>query len=641
MQISNKNLSLITLDFETYFSSEYSLRNKELNTSEYVRHKEFKAQCVGIKTDDEPVVWYRDCDVAQAISSIDWSNAALLAHNTAFDGFILSHHYGVKPAYYLDTLSMARALHSNAIGASLDSVATFYRLGNKLPNVLDKSKGVRDLPPELMEKMGQYCALDVELCRLIFDKMLPAFPQAELDLIDLTLRMFCDPVLEIDRLRVEAELERELRRKERLIKCAGVPLGDLSSSNKFAEHLMKLGLEPPTKVSPKTKKVAWAFSKSDLEFIDLKHHKDKRVRRLVNGRLAAKSTIGETRAYRFIQVAENGKLPVLLNYFGAHTGRWSAGNKMNLQNLKRKGELRRSILAPEGHVIVVADSSQIEARMTAWLANDYELLDLFATGADVYKHMASQIYLVPVDQITSEQRFIGKIAVLGLGYGMGWKKFQHTLATGAMGPVVHLPDSECQRIVSMYRSARLAIAKLWKRMDFMLYSMFMKRLDEYGPLRSDEECRIWLPNDLYLQYPFLNGSEDEFGNVGDYHYYDFEDGMRMRMLNSFDKEKGKKIYGGLLTENVVQALARIVVADQMLSISTKLRETGGVFGANPDVGVIRKVVTMTHDEVVVVVPEEEGQLTLDLMINEMRKPPAWCAGLKLNAEGGFDVNYSK
>lgn len=311
---------------------------------------------------------------------------------------------------------------------------------------------------------------------------------------------------------------------------------------------------------------------------------------------------------------------------------------MNLQNLKRGGELRKSIIAPEGHVIVVADSAQIEARVTAWLAEDHELLGLFSEGADVYKHMAAQIYGKPIEDIAKSERFIGKIAVLGLGYGMGWAKFKHTLATGAMGPAVDMPDQECYRIVRMYRASRVRISRLWNDMDMLLCKLVMKHEGEYGPLRHDRDNKIWLPNGLYLHYPFLEADWDEVNErYRDYRYYDYVTGIKNRMTGQKDKSNSKKIYGGLLTENVVQALARIIISEQMLRISNRLKETG----SPPEVRMSRRIVTMTHDEIVVCVPAEDGQATLDMMIEEMRTPPAWCKSIPLNAEGGFDVNYSK
>lgn len=630
---------IVTLDFETYFSKTYSVKSKTLNTSEYIRHPEFKAQCVGIKLNDEPVSWFRDRDVATAIRSIDWSTSALLCHHTAFDGLILSYHYGVVPSYYFDTLSMARALHSNSIGAGLDEVARYYSVGNKLPNVLAKTKGVVDLPDNLMVSLGQYCALDVELCHLIFKKMRERFPQKELDLIDMTTRMFCDPILEIDMPRVQNALRREQKAKERKVFISGVPMEVLSSSEKFASALQDAGLiEIPTKISPATGQMTYAFSKTDLEFTELENSENKNIRRLVSGRLAAKSTIGESRAQRFLNTGADGKkLPVYLRYFGAHTGRWSGGNKMNLQNLKRGGELRKSIMAPEGHSIVVADSSQIEVRVNAWLANDHELLDMFARGTDPYINMASQIYNKPSEDITKQERFVGKVAVLGLGYGMGWKKFKHTLATGAMGPPINLSEDECKQAVGVYRDTRQPIVRLWRKMDSILYALINKKVGEFGPLRYDDACKIWLPNNLYLEYPFLTASENDFGGLSDYRYYDYDVGVQRMMGIKIDEKKGHRIYGGLLTENVVQALSRIIVSDQMLTIATNLKEIGGLASGPP----YRRIVTMTHDEIVTCVPEDEAQQTLEMKIKVMSTPPDWCKNLPLGAEGGFDRVYSK
>lgn len=633
--MADRYQQIVTLDFETYFSQTYSLKNKELNTSEYIRHPEFKTQCVGIQIGDKPVSWFRDRDVEAAIRDIDWSNSALLCHHTAFDGLILGHHYGVVPSYYLDTLSMGRALHSNTIGASLETLANFYRLGNKLPNVLDKTKGIRELPDELMQQLGQYCALDTVLCRMLFDKMKVNFPQNELDLIDMTLRMFCDPILRIDMDRVKLALQQEQEQRAQTIAMSGVDLKTLSSAEKFADALWNVGIHAPRKISPTTGKETWAFSKTDLEFMALTTHSDERVRKLATARLAAKSTIGESRAGRFLEAGKDGqRLPVYLSYYGAHTGRWSGGNKMNMQNLKRGGELRRSILAPEGHVIVVADSAQIEARMTAWLAGDTELLDLFAAGADPYKHMAASIYTKEVADVTSDERFVGKVAILGLGYGMGAEKFQHTLATGAMGPPMFLTSGQCREVVNKYRSERYRIVAVWRAMDRMLFKMMRGQpMEWHAEILRLEGNKLYMPNGMFLHYPFLDATWD---NVNDrfveYRYYEYTEGIKKKFGIPLDPSKGKKIYGGLATENLVQALARIAVGEQMLDIKNQLVETPGKY---------RRVVTMTHDEVVVVVPEEEGQMTFDIMKAAMTKPPAWCADLPMNADGGFAKNYSK
>jgi hypothetical protein len=624
-------MNIVTLDFETYFDKEYSLRKKEYNTSSYIRSPLFKAQCVGVKINDGPVHWYSGEELTKALHSIDWSRSALLCHNTAFDGLILSHHFGIIPAYYYDTLSMARALHSNAIGAGLDEVARFYKVGNKLPSVLDKTKGVREIPPELLKQLGEYCAEDTRLTYEIFEKMKKFFPQAELDLIDLTIRMFCDPVLEVDIPAVEKELKREIKEQQEIIARSGRSKKELSSPEAFAAALRSLGIEPPTKVSETTGKTAYAFAKNDVEFQALALHPDERVRDLYHARLAAKSTINETRAYRFLEAGRGGaKIPVLLKYFGAHTGRWSAGNKMNMQNLpssraKCGGALRKAILAPKGYKIVVCDSAQIEARVTAWLADQFDLLDDFRNKIDVYSKFATELYgyLVTKAEETKTERHVGKSSVLGLGFGMGKDKMKTFLETGT--PSVKLSLDKCAEIVQFYRKKYAKIARLWRTMDRILAEMSQNKRGSYKCISWDGSF-LMLPNGLYLLYPFLRGDYNEFtGKLENLRYYDYQDGVKMRMQRGDDAGCSPHfIWGGALTENVVQALARIIVAEQMLLISKRYR-----------------VVTMTHDEIVVLAKDDEAEECKEYMLQVMSTPPMWAPDIPLFAEAGYAENYSK
>jgi DNA polymerase len=634
---------IATVDFETYYSSTYSLRSTHLNTSGYIRHPEFKAHCVGIKIDDRPTNWFSGDAMLFALKAIDWKTTAMLAHHTAFDGLILYHHFGITPCYYLDTLSMARALHSNALGAGLDEVAGFYKLGHKMPKVLDKVKGVRDLDPALLGELGEYCARDVDLCNGIYWRMVDRIPRSEMDLINMTIRMFANPILLLDHARLVNELSREQEEKGRTVAASGVSLTVLSSSDKFAHELTCSGVEtPPTKKSKTTGKAIWAFSKTDLEFLDLRGHPNERVRNLVAARLAAKSTLSESRAKRLIDAGRGGqRLPVYLKYFGAHTGRWAGGDKLNLQNLPRpefdkdkqyvypSAELRRSIMAPEGHVLVVVDSAQIEARVLAWLAGDAEQLTLFRSGADVYKYMAAKIYHCEAADVTKDQRFVGKVATLGLGYGMGRDKFRLTLALGSMGPPVFLSEDQCWHIVSTYRNSRVQVTRLWRQFEAILYSMAQKRDGEYLCLRwYGEDKRVYLPNELFLQYPYLQCQN------GEYRFYDYKTIIKKKMQGTMDDDSdGKTIHGGPFTENVVQALARIIIGDQMLKIGDYLSEVGD--------GFFRRIVTMTHDEVVVCVPKDEAQTVLDYMLYVMRTPPDWASTLPLDAEGDFAEVYAK
>lgn len=616
---------IITLDFETYWDKDYTL--SKLATSEYIRDERFKAQCVGIKIGTDNVVWVPDKHVEEALHSIDWRKYALLAHHTQFDGFILTERYGIVPAYYLDTLSMGRGLHSIGIGASLDALARFYKLGNKIPDVLGKTKSVLDWPPELMQDAGLYCAVDTKLCYDLYQKMIPNFAGSELDLIDETCRMFCEPVLQVHIPTAQRALVIEQDNKRIKIEKAETDPANLSSNQKFAALLKSLNVTIPMKKSPTTGEQTFAFAKGDFGFQELMVHDDEAVRAIVAARIAVKSTLGATRAQRLIDEGANGRtLPVYLKYYGAHTGRWSGGNKMNLQNLPRNypddpdsGLLRKSIIAPDGYVIVVADLAQIEARMLAWLADDTELLTQFRNKEDAYKIMAGDIYGKAVEEIAKEERFVGKTAILGLGYQMGWRRFLLTVTLGLMGPKMNMEADTARLVVDTYRTNRRAIVDFWDvcttMLDHMLYDMDM----EYGPLRVDgKNNRIYMPNNMYLEYPGLSQSNDG------YVFFDYENADIMARGGTPNMKRARKIYGGLLAENVTQALARIVIGEQLLVVRKRY-----------------KVASTTHDELLGVAPETEADAALEFMLDVMRIPPTWAPDLPLDAEGGWAKEYSK
>lgn len=613
IQIASKKYQIVTLDFETFYGKNYTLSGK-INMSEYIRDDRFHAHGVGIKLGNGQTKWYTGKNIALALNQINWKTSAMLGHNVAFDGFICSHVYGVHAAFYLDTLSMARGAHGHHMRHDLDTVAKAHGFKGKAKRgALADTKDKMQLTKAEEAALGGYCVDDVEDTYGIFWKLHDSIPDDELRLIDMTMKMFCDPVLKVDIQRVQNELEAEVGAKVAALLKSGTTPEHLMSNDKFAELLTQAGANLPRKISPSTGKLTYAFAKSDLVFQELARHPNPQVRALCEARLRIKSTIGETRAVRFIEAGKDDmSLPILLNYSGAHTHRWSGGNKMNLQNLKRGGELRRSILAPRGHVIVVADSAQIEARVLAWLAKQLDIVHAFATKQDVYKLMASIIYGVPVDQVTKDQRFIGKICVLGLGYGMGPDKLQQTLKQGTMGPPVDISREECKRIVDIYRSKNREIKKLWKIMDGIIASMLTGHASSYGPL-SYGKGYIQLPNGMFLQYYGLHGeAEVRYGDI-------------VATEASYLTRNGRaKLYGGLLTENVVQALSRCIIAEQMLKISEKYR-----------------VVTMTHDEIVVICPKREAKKCLAELITIMATPPEWAPDLPLAAEGDYDDCYSK
>lgn len=941
----NINLDeIVTIDYETYYDSKYSLRAKVYNTSSYITDPQFQMHCCAVKIGKKKskCYWGRAA-IEEALLAIDWTKYDLLAHNNFFDGFISKHHLGIRPRRRFCTVQMTRGLHSDMSKASLDAICNFYGIGGKISG-LEDVKGLRteQIPADKKKRLMEYCNNDNEKCFEVFKKQIAVYPEDEIKLIDITLSMFCDPVFQLDVHRAEASLNYEMNERLKFIAISGHDEKTLTSTPKFVEALEALGVEAPRKVSKHNGQVTFALSETDPEFVALQEHEDPRVIRLVQGRLAAKSTMMETRAWRMLQAQETcGSLPVLLNYYGAkcvpgstevltrngwvqikdwndsdeiaqvipasretvfrpavkfvgererrwvvidapylkcafteghtmpylkhdsfdwataqagdirsrsswyapvagelsssgalsptqmrvlvmiqadgsyesdstigrrlkislkkprkveralhlllkagvvfetkhydstpgythfivraaqypewlteerkffgswlldstpeareafvdelqhwdgwvqsnqqcysssdfvnadwvttichltnrsasilakergegrktnyvvtirerghclvrqrhvttkelyetpvcattqtgfflarsngrifvtgNTGRWSGGNKMNFQNLPTStkdypmaGELRKSILAPQGHVIIAPDSSQIEARVVAWVSGHEELLDRFRNKEDVYKWMASLIYLKPVSEINDEERFIGKIAVLGLGYSMGAKRFQTTLALGVMGPPMQLSLKECNRIVKMYRKINKPIVDFWSECEDVLLKMVAGKSGRFGPngVLEFDKTSIWLPNGMGLHYPGLRAIYDNEGRLSGFQY-----------LSAGVK---KYIYGGLLCENIVQALAGVCIREEMVHVheyyqTLKLRKNE-----------VAKIATMTHDEIVSVVPERLAAKALEKNLKIMRTPPLWAPDLPINAaaEGGYAVNYS-
>jgi DNA polymerase I-like protein with 3'-5' exonuclease and polymerase domains len=277
---------------------------------------------------------------------------------------------------------------------------------------------------------------------------------------------------------------------------------NLMSNPKLAETLTSLGVEPPMKISPTTGKETYAFAKNDEAFKELLEHDSPIVQAIVAARLGVKSTLEESRTERFIKIAERGTLPVPLRYYAAHTGRWGGDDKVNLQNLPRKSPLKKAILPPEGHEFIDCDSSQIEARTLAWLAGQQDLVDAFDRGEDVYKIMASAIYGVPVEEVTDDQRFVGKTTILGCGYGMGAAKFKAQLKTFN----VDMELEECERIIHVYRATYPMIPLLWQQAGRALKAMMRNATAPLGCGEALTVCGtagIKLPNGLSLKYPNL------------------------------------------------------------------------------------------------------------------------------------------
>lgn len=615
-KIQNK---IVGLDFETYYDKDYTLR--KLSTTEYIRHPYFEALMLGFRDEDMSAAeWAPKEDIAKVLARYDWDTCSALIHHAHFDGLILSHHYGVYPSYFYDTLSMARPLHGGAIRNNLETLSRYYGGQGKRPGVLEKLvKGLRrdQLTEEILNELGLYCAQDVDEMWRIFQAMRPSYPQKELDLIDLTVKLYTHPLLELDLTVAYDELEREKERRQvltqRVMDYLGVEDPDeakryIRSRELFADLLRREGVQPPLKTSSRTEESTYAFAKSDLEFQALAEHPNPRVRLLVEAKGTLSSTIGESRPAQLIKHAHPA-LPVYLKYGAAHTLRWGGGDKVNLQNLPRSSKLRTALRAPESSTLIIADSAQIEARVVAWLAGEDQLLQSFRDGEDVYLRFAEVLYQRPLNkEVDKQERYVGKCCVLGLGYGMGAAKFQTAMATGAMGPALDLDYSACEYAVRTYRNAYPHITNLWRRFTDALVWMEHGITKDIGPVCTVKEG-IALPNGMTLRYPNLHGVYDHYTD----HYEQFTFG-----------EHGTKIYGAKLTENVVQALARIIVADQILRVAEHFSP-----------------VLAVHDEGVFCVPTWCQKSALKFVLEEFHRSPEWAKDLPIAAEAFISPYYTK
>jgi DNA polymerase I-like protein with 3'-5' exonuclease and polymerase domains len=620
-------MPLITVDFETYYTDK-GLGFKTQTTEEYIRDPAFEVIGVGIQVDDGEPEWFSGDhkQMRSFLKKFPWKQSMVLAHNTLFDGAILSWIYGIKPMGWFDTLSMARALHGVDAGGSLAKLAQRYEVGVKGEEVVNAiNKRRTDFAPEDLERYGEYCRNDVRLCYDLFMIMVNGFPNNELRLIDMTLRMFTHPLLCLDEDTLNERLDDLAKERSELLgslmdklKCdteEGVR-EKLSSNNKFADVLKSFDIPVPMKFSEKQQKDIPALAKKDEGFIALTEHDDPFIQHLCSVRLGTKSTLEVKRIERFINIGRrnHGLLPVPLKYYGAHTGRWSGVDKVNFQNLpsrdKKKKALKNAIVPPEGYVVGNSDSSQIEARMTVWLAGQDDVVKQFADGEDVYSLFATDVYERPVSKADPVERFVGKTCILGLGYGTGGPKLRHTLATSQ--PVsVQIDEDEAKRIVGVYRDKNHKVVDLWGEADQMLETMMSEKINKplsfglHGCVTYDSDGII-LPNGLRIRYPNLRR--------------EWEDG-KSRIV--YDSRKGPvSIWGGGVVENVVQALARIVVGEQMLQINEHY-----------------PVVLTVHDAAVVVVPADEQEQAGNLITGLMSQAPAWAVGLPVACECKFGGSY--
>lgn len=622
-------MKTLVVDFETYYDQDYSL--KKLATLEYIRSPEFLVHGAAVKYCEQPAEWLQGASLPGYFARVNWGDTLLVSHNSNFDNTILFEKYGVSPGRRVDTLAVCRALLSQDLDFDLDSICTTLGFGGKLDGgaALEATKGIRVLSPELEARLAEYAIVDAEREYQLFDLLYRELPEDQRELMDVFIRMSTEGVLRFDASMAE-EGRRELEEERvRWLKAAGLQIDAkgkvpvLSSRDQFAQLLRDHGVEPPMKISARTGKETYAFSKQDPDFIALKENPD--VAHFVEAKLKWSSNSAIKRLEKLVRItsAPPHTLPVQLNFSGAHTHRPSGGGGINMQNLNRGSKLRLAITAPPGHALVVVDSSQIELRVNMLFSKQDDMVELLTPGeyryydteikwdgADAYRAQAAQQYKKPPGEVTKGERNYGKVAELMLGFGAGAIKFRATCAVGPMGldPII-ISEEQAYNTVYTYRANKPYVKASWDWLNYCGLPALMAKQDlEYGPIVFEHEA-ILLPDGMRLLYPNLRYDENE-----EWHYG----------LNGVDH----KIYGGKLQENIVQALAQVLCKIFMLHLRREF-------------GCLAPIVHQVHDEIILCCPEKDAPDVMRRAVEIMSVPPSWWPQLPVRAEAGFDWRYSK
>ena len=654
----------IVIDFETYYDRDVSL--KGMTTQEYIMHPEFEAMMMSYKIDDAPtevIVSPTKHDLEQ----LGLDQALVIAHNAGFDISILSLRFGIKPKMIFDTLGAARALGMPAVsGCSLDALARVLTpviagmptKGTAVQSMMGKR--IKDLSPESLAAYVEYCKTDTDICYLLAQYFMPQMPVREAQFQDIIVRCASEPMIKVDSAIVRDALAEVMQRRDslhtRLAHVLGATLEDtmqaIMSNQKFAAALTEVAKENhfpvegliPMKVSTKTGKMTHAFAKTDPGMAGLLEHPVEDIALLAATRMGLKTTTEHTRLERFLALSEYPALSIPYLISGAHTHRLSGAGKINLQNLPsgrvagQSNAARRSLVAPDGSILVSGDSKQIETRVLAYCVGDQSSLDDFIAGRDPYITMAAMIFNTTYQDIEEQynspdpeiaaagnlKRQIGKSARLGCGFQLGPTGFVNYCKVISR---VDITDEESNNIVAQYRETNPDVVNMWAQCKQVLALMEQGMKGYFGGMDGKlfyydgmtevagrRVPSIELPDGMKLYYSDLRWEPSKKF-----------DGLSM-VYTSYKGNSGTThgIYGGKLVENLVQALAFSIMKWQGVA----LHRAGF------------KIVSNTHDEFTTIVPEAEAEARAEDMRTIMNTAPKWVEGLPLGSDVGFAHSYA-
>lgn len=689
--------TLVVIDFETYWDSKtYTL--SKMGPIEYVRNEKFTPQlCAFTLSNGSCCV---DCSVVEherlrtTFENLDTHDVAWCGHNMhGFDSLILSEFFDFHPQKIYDTIAMMRWTGlSRVCRESHAALTEFLGNGNKAAGtvVSDHKQWPDDFTPEERAFFIQYCKDDAGQCYQNAQAMLPYMTPDALRFMSITARMATEPSFVLDEdllleylsdLDAAADKARQELMAMFSFQTNADMLAALRSADKFADMLRSLGIEPPLKESAaktKTKReklqlaadagrpgaaeelenmqpvMTYAFSKTDVDFVLMQDHPDPRVALLVRTRLQLNSSIDRSRAETLLKFARMHKpLPIMLGAWLAHTGRYSAGasadagtktDKLQFQNLSKrdpsKRKLRQAIKVPKGKVVVACDSSQIEARGLAFVANEVGLLTQFREGRDPYSELAETIFGVPWQDIKAGAksgdkqmkmyRNTGKTGILSCGYGVGHHKYSNTLLRQG----IHLHEDldrhhELARYAhGIYRAAHPNIVAFWKTAENVLEAMLRGESGTFGGPNNDiytfgimpvgprtDLCvpSVRFPSGYILRYPGLRAERNDRG----------------KWQFVYDTYKGASkipthIYGGAFTNNLVQGLSFV---DVIMYQGCRMDEAGIKLACN------------IHDAWASVVPEEQGDYVKQQMLHYMSMVPPALNGLPVACEAEIGTTF--
>lgn len=617
-------MSKLAIDFETFYDPANGYSLSKMTTEEYIRDPRFEVIGVSVSVDGAPATWCTGdfASIYLWLGQFNWAESVVLMQNAIFDAAILEWKFGFRSKMYLDTMGLFRALYGVTHSASLANMAKFFNLAAKGTEVTNAA-GLRrsQMSPEFLAQYGLYCCHDTDLTVQVFDRLRPYLPTEELVANDITTKMYCRPLLELDLDLIVKEKYKDAQIKAALLSELGVTQEALRSDEVLAELLINEGVEPPSKIgrvydhATKTSKEVekWAFAKSDVDFVDLRESGSSRVAALVEARLEVKSSIVASRFERFEGIARRGPLPFPLAFAAAQpTLRWQAasGQAINLQNLNRGSALRQAIRAPKGWTLYAVDLSQVELRHAMWSSGQTDILEDLRLGRDVYIRTGTAVFGYEVLK-GSPERYAAKKIELSSMYKVGAKKLRNSVRADSRKDKMVLPDeSEAwfESAVRTYRQTHSAVVRMWDWLDSVIPTMAAGGSAEYGPIRI-QQGMIPMTDGMWMAYPNLRFTE-EYGYV-------------------YDRRRGRalvptRLYSGALFNNYTQRSTRRLVRDGMIRIAA-----------------VYPVVGQVHDEVLFLAPStHDPDQVAAWAVEQMTVVPEDMAGLPLAAECGYGETYN-